>query len=323
MNHRLLFAILCCALFFSPDRGAADNRIDGYFIAGDRCRALSSIRNNTNPGNVRLTVDRAYEVIAKNRTDATHYRIRIKNASPSERWVPAACGKLLSDCREQTSGNPPLPATGPDYVLALSWQAAFCQSHQQTAECRSQTAERPDAMQFSLHGLWPQPQSNVYCGVPEAVRQQDSRRLWEQLPDFDLSQGIFTRLAETMPGVASFLHRHEWTKHGTCYAATAEEYFRESILLTDQVNASGVRELFAANIGQTIAASDIKARFDAAFGTGAGTKVRVECDGGLVSELRISLRGNIDGDTRLSELLQNAEPPSSSCQNGRIDRVGF
>lgn len=317
------FAVLGFAFLSWPDRGRAEIRIDGYFIAGDRCAAVSSIRSGANPGNVRLYVDMAYEVIAKNRADATHYRIRVKNASPPERWVPLACGRLLTGCPESTTGASGSAAAPPEYVLALSWQAAFCESHQETAECRSQTPERPDADRFSLHGLWPEPESNIYCGVPGTVREEDDEHRWERLPDVELSPETSTRLMEVMPGFASFLHRHEWTKHGTCYNASPEEYFRESILLTGQVNASVVREFFAANIGRQVTARDIQARFDRAFGTGAGGKVRVACDGGSISELQINLRGNIDDGSRLAELLKDADPAPSSCRSGRIDPVGF
>ena len=36
-------------------------------------------------------------------------------------------------------------------------------------------------------------------------------------------------LETVMPGTKSLLERHEWTKHGSCYPADAETYFKDSI----------------------------------------------------------------------------------------------
>ena len=59
------------------------------------------------------------------------------------------------------------------HVLAASWQPAFCETRPAKPECLSQTEDRVDATGFSLHGLWPQPVDNVYCGVPPELRAVD------------------------------------------------------------------------------------------------------------------------------------------------------
>lgn len=328
MKRLLIIAALTFVTFILPATGQSEVRLDGYLIAGDACPAYQSFRKKTNPGNIHLAVGMAYEVISKNKADATHYRIRVQDASPKERWVAASCGKLLVDCREQGGIDPvdpddPVTTTGKEYLLALSWQPAFCQTHQHKKECESQTADRYDASHFSLHGLWPQPRSNIYCGVTNNEKKLDKRGMWEQLKALGLTEKTFSELMETMPGVASFLQRHEWTKHGTCYSTTAEEYFVESIMLADQVNESVVRDFFADNIDKSITSADVKAKFDAAFGAGAGNKVRVKCNSGMISELWINLKGEIEEDTSIKDLLKNAPPASSSCGDGLVDPVGF
>jgi ribonuclease T2 len=50
-----------------------------------------------------------------------------------------------------------------EYILAVSWQPGFCETHPNRKECAGQTSERYDATHFSLHGLWPMRKS--YCGV--------------------------------------------------------------------------------------------------------------------------------------------------------------
>lgn len=325
----------------------AEILIDGYFIAQDECPAYHSMRKKTNPGNIQLTANMAYEVLSKNKAKATHYRIKIVEATPQERWVPINCGKLLVDCREykgvdsQSAPTPtpvpspaPQPEPGPvsppppqsqaqNYLLALSWQPAFCQTHQQKTECETQSTGRYDANHMALHGLWPQPESNIYCNVSNNKKRLDQRKMWNQLPALGLTEETYGDLIETMPGVASYLHRHEWIKHGTCYSTTPEEYYRESIILTEQINASPVRDLFADNIGQTISSVEIKTMFDEAFGAGAGDKIQVKCDEGMIVELWINLNGSIDDGSRISDLLKNAHPAASSCSGGVIDPVGF
>lgn len=334
MKRTLFITIFLGLVYVFPVTGWADIRFDGYFIAQqDSCEALQSIRNHTNPGNIHLTLDTAYEVMSKNKADASHYRIRVKNATPSERWVAISCGKLLTDCREQGAVVIPFPPDDPDtpptlpaspsYLLALSWQPAFCQTHQQKTECQTQTVDRYDANHFSLHGLWPQPRNNTYCSVSNNHKRLDKRKMWDQLPPLTITEETFGDMIETMPGVASYLHRHEWIKHGTCYSTTPEEYFLESIMLADQVNSSVVRDFFAANIGQSVSASEIRTKFDEAFGPGASSKLKIYCSNGMISELWINLSGEVVDDTPLSSLLKNAKQADAGCQNGLIDPVGF
>ena len=131
------------------------------------------------------------------------------------------------------------------------------------------------------------------------------------LPEPGISGETFEQLSRVMPGTRSFLHRHEWTKHGTCYAGEPDEYFRESVMLMDQINASAVRDYFFTNIGNTLSASDIRAKFDQAFGPGAGKKVNVKCRQGLITELWINLKGEITPQSNLGLLIEK-------CRTGRV-----
>jgi ribonuclease T2 len=304
----------------------AEVKFDGYFIANNNnCPAYQSFRKKTNPGDIHLTEDMAYEVLSKNKFEATHYRLRIKDASPKERWVAKECGTLLTDCNQSKSeGNGEDQTSSADeYLLALSWQPAFCQTHQSKVECQTQVDGRYDATHLTLHGLWPQPKSNIYCNVPAAYKKLDQHGAWSQLPSLELSEDLFSELIEIMPGVSSHLQRHEWTKHGTCYSETATEYFSESLQLALEINNSSVRELFADHIGETLSADQIKNQFDIAFGEGAGDKLKIRCDRGMISELWINLKGNIDESTPINTLMDKAPNAGSSCQSGLVDRVGY
>lgn len=208
------------------------------------------------------------------------------------------------------------------YVLAVNWQPAFCARRDRLPECRTQDAERFDATHFALHGLWPQPRERTYCDVDPALEATDRDGRWSELPPLDLEPETRAELERVMPGAASFLHRHEWLKHGTCYAGTAEEYVAESLQLMADLNGSAVQDLFAGAIGREIEADTVRAAADEAFGAGAGERIEVRCRDGLITELRLHLEGEITPSTRLGDLLLAAEPTTSWCTSGLVDPAG-
>lgn len=212
------------------------------------------------------------------------------------------------------------------FVLAVSWQPAFCETRPEKPECESQTEDRFDASHFTLHGLWPQPKENVYCGVPAELRTADEAGRWQALPVPELSPATRAALDRTMPGSRSSLDRHEWIKHGTCYGADPETYFADSVRLLAELNGSAVRDLFATSIGKALAARGIRAAFDQAFGDAAGSRVHVACRRvgarRLIVELTISLAGPITPERGLAALLQEAPINFEGCHAGFVDRVG-
>lgn len=215
------------------------------------------------------------------------------------------------------------------FILAASWQPAFCATNHKKAECESQSADRFDAKNFSLHGLWPMRQD--YCGVPQDQQQADKDRNWKGLPEVQLSAETKAALAKVMPGTQSGLERHEWTKHGTCTKLSAEAYFGTAIGLIDELNASAVRDLFAQNIGKTLDADAIKAAFDKSFGEGASSRVKMSCRRvgkvRMISELTIGLSEDAvapsEGGPRLEALIQGAGNTSFGCDQGVVDAAGF
>lgn len=296
----------------------AEIRMQGKFTAEQPCQAVVSIRKQTNPDKTRLTPDRVYAVLAANAQPATHYRLRVPGARPRERWVAADCGHLGSR-KVAPPGPVTKPARGPEYVLALTWQAAFCQMRRNKPECAGQTVRRFDADHFSLHGLWPQPRSNVYCGVSS----HESKRRWSRIPPLELSGRTRSDLQRMMPGTASNLQRHEWLKHGSCYGKPADAYFRDALALLQQVNDSALQRLFAENIGERLTAAEIRAAADQSFGRGSGARVVVNCRSGMITELQIQLRGTIDSDSDIGSLMRAAATAPVRCTAGRVDAVGF
>ena len=224
----------------------------------------------------------------------------------------------------------PLPAASaePNFVLAISWQPAFCETASKKPECSSQNEERVDTRQFSLHGLWPQPVGRAYCGVAQEEIDKDKSGKWRSVTMTRLPKELWDRLRVAMPGTKSGLQRHEWIKHGTCIPGSdPERYYSESLSLLDMVNASKVAQLFAGNIGGQLSGEEIRAAFDESFGEGAGKRVRIACkqDGErrLIYELTIGLSGEIGASPDLPALIAAASPTDPGCPGGFVDPVGL
>lgn len=212
-------------------------------------------------------------------------------------------------------------------VLALSWQAGFCETHMKKPECRSQHAERYDATHFTLHGLWPQPRRQVYCDVNTAVVSNDKRGKWRALPPVQTSDMLRDRLQKIMPGTRSALDRHEWIKHGTCYSKYAQTYYRDSLALMDAINTSAVQKLFATHIGKYLASSAIRRAFDKSFGNGTGKRVRIACKSAnerrLITEITLGLRGVVTAHPDIGKLARNSGTTKPGCPGGIVDPVGL
>ena len=254
-----------------------------------------------------------------------------RNVRPRALFVIAlVAAAAVAAERLMPQGGGTVEAAAERAVLAISWQPAFCETRSRVPECRSQRRGRVDTRQFSLHGLWPQPRRQTYCGVDRTVRSA-ARGGWRNLPGLGLSRDLQRRLADAMPGVRSYLHRHEWVKHGTCYRPsdgprTAANYYEDSLALLDEVNASAVANLFRSNIGRSLSSTRIREAFDEAFGPGAGRRVRIECrrdgDRQIIVELQIALQGRF-GVEPMASLIRSARPVRAGCPGGVVDPVGL
>ena len=325
MRHiRVILAVAAFGIV-APGVPAAFEPMQGCLVAEEACPAHASINRRTNPGRIAIEPGRTYELRGANRKDATHFQILVPEASPPDRWVETACGRAVTQCRPGggTEETDPPPATSAENVLAVNWQPAFCEIFRHTSECRSQTPYRFDASHFALHGLWPQPRDNAYCGVGARDRAADEAGRWHVLPAVRLSAATRSNLEEVMPGTHSQLERHQWIKHGTCYGAPPEAYFERSLQLMAELNGSAVRALFAERIGGELHLEEVRAAFDHAFGEGAGKRIEMVCTDGLIAGLRLHLRGEITEAAGLAPLLAAAPPAPESCPAGEVDAAGL
>lgn len=329
--RRLLFLVAFSFVMVLAQAARAEVALEGSFVAGENCVAVQSIRKQTNP--IPLEGGRAYRIVAANKQTPTHFLIIVPGVDPERRWVPVGCGNRSASAgdggagRQEAGESGAKPAGPTQFVLAASWQPGFCETKPDKAECRTQSADRFDASHFVLHGLWPQPRSRSYCDVGKAAIADDKAGRWAQLPEVTLEAATAAELRKVMPGTQSNLDRHEWIKHGTCYARSMEEYFADALSAMRALNASPVQALFARNIGRHLSFDDIRAAFDEGFGAGAGDRVRMQCvrDGGrlIISELTIGLSGDITPEMPLAKLIAAAAPTKTECPGGIVDAVGL
>jgi ribonuclease T2 len=227
-------------------------------------------------------------------------------------------------------------------VFSVSWLPGFCQTRPERPECKAQTPVSFDATHLTLHGLWPVGKS--YCGVDDALKAQDRRGKWLDLPRTELAEGERVSLAAAMPGVQSGLDRHQWVRSGRCHSQTAGAYFEMQLRYLAVLNNSPVRSLFIDRLGQEIKEQEVRKAFDLAFGRGAGERVRLQCrkvgETTIVTGLTIGLGDSasnlltktvsgaaeraVEGaedDAGLSALILAADAISGKCSSGLIERV--
>ncbi len=345
------FLLTAAALATMAAAAFAQVKMDGQFVASKSCPAVISLKKGTNPDNASVEAGKSYRLLGKNKEAATGYWIEIPGLTPAQRWVTIDCGATDAQAGQTTA---PIPAqkqattnTGgaavntplgtvkpksksrgfqgqaPYYAFALSWETTFCETMKDKAECKAETPKSFEATHFSIHGLWPQPRRNQFCGVDPKLSALDDQHQWDALPEPELTPQTRSALNIAMPGTMSNLQRHEWIKHGTCYpAGNAEQYFKDEIRLTNEVNGSTVQQLFAANIGKQITSDQIRAAFDQSFGAGAGNHVQVECDRqGRLSGFTMNLRGDIPAGANLATLLATGDVARNKCESGVVDQV--
>ncbi len=317
----------------APARAAEP--LTGYFIAFESCDAFQSKNRRTNPGDIRTEPRRAYDMIAINEAGGDFFQVRIPEAPVTPaRWVSTACGIHAVPATDGPVPQIAVPAgrtESTDNLLALSWQPAFCERSPSRPECVALNGgDLPEAgRRLSIHGLWPQPNGTFFCGVPTMLVRLDTERNWRALPAPEVDAETRAALDAAMPGARSLLDRHEWIKHGTCYFAEggADEYFDDTLLVTDAVNGSAVGAFLADRVGREIETSDLRAAFDTAFGPGAGQRVQVKCRGQqgrvLIREITIALRGRIDPATPVADLISAAPVQSPGCPRGVLDEPGL
>ncbi|HHH19815.1 MAG TPA: hypothetical protein ENK86_04830 [Campylobacterales bacterium] len=297
-----------------------------YQEATQACEAYNNMKHSKNTNNVTLEVGKEYRILDHKKGQILTL---VKGEHIAQRWVDENCfepqglaEKLVNalNKKSETSSNIASKKTSKQNLLAISWQNAFCENYKYKKECKSLERDDFAASHFVLHGLWPQPRNNQYCNVSKKAISTDKNKQWYRLEKLDLSYETREALGEKMPGYHSYLHRHEWVKHGTCYGTGADKYYQDSLALLEQLNASKIQTFFAQKQGKTVHLKEIRKLFDEVFEQGAGEHVTMNCRNGLITELWLHLGS---GSDKLGELLSRGQTPKSRCFKGEIDAYGY
>jgi ribonuclease T2 len=205
-------------------------------------------------------------------------------------------------------------------LLSLSWAPSLCKTTPSAPGCKT-----GQVGQFGptliLHGLWPQPFTNQYCGVTGQARKVHG----SDLPPVQLREDVRKNL-QSLISDAAVMVGHEWYAHGTCSGVTPDVYFSLAATLTEQVRKI-LDPLLQAAQGNRIMLSTVRGRFDAEFGNGAGARVRFECrnvigEGNVISDVRLSLPSVLDlaaeDPVSLRNSLARAPTTPERCQRARV-----
>ena len=326
---KLIITFLLCFFLLGQNPAFALYKVDGDFIVNS-CEAYTNIKKKSEP--VTLEPGKVYQVFGLNKKSGNYFSIKVGKQS---KWINKNCGQFNPSGQSsydgkgsyenisltegnKTGANCPTQGCAKKYVLAISWQPSFCQTKQYKPECISQTTDRYDANNFTLHGLWPD--KFTYCGVSDQQINDDKQGEWDDLPGLNLDEETTSELATVMPGVRSYVDRHEWIKHGTCDGRDEDAYYDISVDLLNEVNASELQDLFTENIGKRITRSQIETAFDNSFGKGAAQSVKIRCKSGLISELQIKMLRPLVGEKLADVLIPTS---GSSCSSGIVDPAGF
>jgi len=306
--------------------------VSGSFTAERSCPAYVSKNLQTNPDGAAVTPGERYQALEANKpANPGWYRIRMPSATPQERWVGVECGKFQpagTNGTDGTGGGGSCNTTGQadSYVLALSWQPAFCQGNPEKPECGVSDPVAYQARNFSLHGLWPNKKTcgtgYGFCG--EVKKKKDD---FCQYPPVALETATRASLAQVMPSVqaGSCLERHEWHKHGTCQDQWSDdEYFDLAADLTRQFNEAGMAYFMNRRIGRDVQTEDFLARLDAVLGPGTRQRVRLHCEKGMLVEVQVSLPAVLKTGADLDGLIAQAPPSDGSdcAAHFRVDPIG-
>lgn len=150
------------------------------------------------------------------------------------------------------------------YVLAQSWQPAFCHGkEQQYPGCRQPQSYWRSHL--TLHGLWPELSGSAppsFCaGEPfdadKIERELGIDTLHQYWPD--------VKFSDASPQYADFW-KHEWLRHGTCSGLPQVSYFTEAVNLERNATLAPTPQLVQDNVGGQVDAKQLREAFgDAAL----------------------------------------------------------
>jgi ribonuclease T2 len=169
-------------------------------------------------------------------------------------------------CQDECNGNDYGSAGQFDfYVLAQSWPAEFCFSHQSYPGCQHPTAWQQTNL--TMHGLWPnynQMQGGNH-DWPQCCQSTYGSSITssEMNPILSALQTYWPSEQNPNPNGdwSNSLWQHEWGKHGTCSGLPVTKYFQAGVNLAASATLA-TPGLITNNIGSTISASALQSAYN-------------------------------------------------------------
>ncbi|WP_205876092.1 ribonuclease T2 family protein [Mycobacterium camsae] len=230
---------------------------------------------------------------------------------------------VVADRTSGSSVNDPGGSTSS--LLVVTWGPSLCKAESSSPGCANGHVSTLGRT-LILHGLWPQPPSEQFCGLPKTVADRRGGLHDADLPAVNLPENVTTKL-QSMMSDATVMARYEWYRHGTCSGVTPAVYYGYAISLTEQVRRT-LDPVFGAAAGGQLSASAVRERFDREFGRGAGMRVGLKCrsadrEGLVVYEVRLSFPpvadlGHDGGPVSLRDALGKGPTIPAGCRSGRV-----
>ncbi|VEG91467.1 ribonuclease T2 family protein [Legionella spiritensis] len=301
----------------------ASTSVDGYFKTLKSCPAYLSKNKKTNPDQLTVPANEQYELVEINRAGQPDwFRIVIPDNAHTLRWVARDCGQANYRSTDHSHCDQ-TPGMADAYVLALSWQPAFCQTYGYEIgkpECLKLQTDSYASSHMVLHGLWPN-QDNCgtnygFCGVESLSHHCD-------YPSLTISKPIADKLRILMPSFAygSCLERHEWQKHGSCQILSQDDYFSLALRLTEEADKTELGQYLYQHRGDHVPRKQLEDMVARSFGKEAVAKVYLGCKDGFLVDVFIQLPPLIPYTTPLAELVRKA--PERRSHQGCPTTVGI
>lgn len=199
-------------------------------------------------------------------------------------------------------------------LLVVTWGPSLCKVDPSNAGCRNGHVGTLGPA-LILHGLWPQPPTQQFCGVPK-----DSKG--PGLPALKLPQEVQADL-QSMMSDAAIMAPHEWSAHGTCSGLPPAEYFDIAASLARQVT-DVLNPVFRQAEGGPVTVSEIRDKFGAEAAKRVGMNCRQVDGAGMIAyEVHLSLPPVADmraasGPLSLGELLAKGPTIFAGCRRGLV-----
>lgn len=289
-------------------------KVEGSFTAIKSCPAYQSFKKGTNPGDVLTIPGMRYEIVEENKADGPWALVLMPEENIDRRWVAKECGLVSIQSRDngkpESDDDTPQPGNNcsiqnsfDSYLLALSWQAGFCEHYSYSGskpECDNLNSGKISLTNLTIHGLWP---NKASCGTNYGSCSNTP---------LDLEPDTIAKIAPWMPNwyYTDDFGMHEWIKHGTCQQLADDEYFLLIQELVEKFDGSALGEYMRANIGAKVSVSDMKAYLIENLGGDVASKIELRCVGNgkrYLSEFWINLPQDIHETGTLGELVSGAQ----------------